>query len=163
MNLPIFCVEWVLLEFVFGNCATRYSTRVNVLQYVYKYKEYDNTIISSNKPMSKVLTNSLSLATGINSDERILINTNMKQRLLRPLCVNSTSKGFEQIFDTIVHEDNIRTQYLHLPYPWISADTLSQEKNYYENTEPVMPFRITPSMALENVNHFLFKGSQSFE
>ena len=60
----------------------------------------------------------------------------------------------------VAKKDGVIEQYMALPYPHISERELIREKEYYREGKH---FRyIHPSLALEELNHYLYKGNQTF-
>ena len=75
-------------------------------------------------------------------------------------------------YDTLTQSDVVRNQYSTLPYPAVTLEDLNVEKAYYDNKQwPVRaygeirnkPFRVTPGVTLEAINHFLYSGKNNFE
>ena len=64
--------------------------------------------------------------------------------------------------DTITQDDNVRKQYLSLPYPAVPKYDLVKEKMYYEQRTNNEPFSTTFAYTLEGLNHFLFEGKNQF-
>ena len=64
--------------------------------------------------------------------------------------------------DTISQDDRVRRQYSLLPYPIESRDSYIREKNHYNSKKGKTPYLMYPSIKLENVNHFLYKGNNDF-
>ena len=64
--------------------------------------------------------------------------------------------------DTITKEDLVQNQYLSFPYPAVTQEDIQIEKDYYNRKEQVAPFGITREITLESINHFLYKGSNTF-
>ena len=76
-----------------------------------------------------------------------------------------------ETFDTLTQSDVVRNQYSNLPYPAVTLEDLNAEKSYYDDMRwPVnaygklrnKPFRVTPGVTLEAINHFLFNGRNDF-
>ena len=76
-----------------------------------------------------------------------------------------------ETFDTLTQSDVVRNQYSNLPYPAVTIEDLNAEKSYYDDMRwPVnaygklrnKPFRVTPGVTLEAINHFLFNGRNNF-
>ena len=76
-----------------------------------------------------------------------------------------------ETFDTLTNNDVVRNQYSNLPYPAVTFEELNIEKSYYDNMQwPVKaygklrnkPFRVTPGITLEAINHYLFRGKNDF-
>ena len=74
-------------------------------------------------------------------------------------------------YDTLTQSDVVRNQYSTLPYPAVTLEDLNVEKAYYDNKQwPVRaygeirnkPFRVTPGVTLEAINHFLYNGKNNF-
>lgn len=74
-------------------------------------------------------------------------------------------------YDTLTQDDIVRNQYLTLPYPAITPEELKVEKKYYDKKESSVtaygelrtaPFRVSPGLTLEAINHFLFRGKNNF-
>ena len=66
------------------------------------------------------------------------------------------------IGDVVSPNDIVIRQYEALPYPMFTDDDISKEKNYYQDINQSKPFYNVISNALENLNHFLFRGKESF-
>ena len=71
----------------------------------------------------------------------------------------SDSPGY---LDTLSQDDIVRNQYLLLPYPAVTQHSLALEQNHYNSSKRNKPFNTYYSMALESINHFLYKGSNDF-
>ena len=76
-----------------------------------------------------------------------------------------------ETFDTLTQSDVVRKQYSTLPYPAVTPKDLNAEKTYYDDMRwPVnaygklrnKPYRVTPGVTLEAINHFLFSGRNDF-
>ena len=72
----------------------------------------------------------------------------------------SSYVGEELELDSIA--DQVRQQYLSFPYPFVSVDDIQLEKNYYNGPYRNIPLATYNFASLENVNHFLYKGGNSF-
>ena len=83
------------------------------------------------------------------------------------------SQSFEQYIlnaighlDTITKDDALKKQYESLPYPAVSVSAIEQEELHYKQNikslQNLRPFVIWPAIALEQINHFLFQGSNTF-
>ena len=71
-------------------------------------------------------------------------------------------KEAEAGFDTLTQNDLVTQQYASLPYPPFGEENIKKEETHYEtnsNAELKMGFRY---ITLENINHFLFSGSENF-
>ena len=66
--------------------------------------------------------------------------------------------------DTVIEDDVVRDQYSWFPYPAVTEDHFFREQQYYNNEQNQnnRPYTIVPSIVLENLNHFLFKGDNDF-
>ena len=69
---------------------------------------------------------------------------------------------FPNINDVTNLSDSVNEQYMSLPYRPVSSQTLKDESAYYTLEKGNIPFQITPSLSLEALNHFLFKGRNKF-
>ena len=69
--------------------------------------------------------------------------------------------GDKKCGDTITRNDLVARQYKNLPYPLVSEHDISLEEQYYKNNEEASLI-INPSITLENVNHYLHRGSENF-
>ena len=69
-----------------------------------------------------------------------------------------------ECYDTLTQSDIVRSQYTSLPYPLVTNQQLQDEKMYYENTYKIqkIPYKINYGITLEAINHFLYKGRNSF-
>ena len=76
-----------------------------------------------------------------------------------------------ETFDTLTQNDVVRNQYSNLPYPAVTLEDLDVEKSYYDDMRWPLnaygklrnkPFRVTPGITLEAINHFLFNGRNDF-
>ena len=65
-------------------------------------------------------------------------------------------------FDTISQDDIVRNQYLSLPYPAVSQESLQSEQNHYHSDKWNTPFSYSAENTLESINHFLYKGGNDF-
>ena len=65
--------------------------------------------------------------------------------------------------DTSPQGDAVANQYLHLPYPVVTNADVAGEQNFYKsdrwNGEVMWLYA---SLTLENINHVLFNGDQTF-
>ena len=69
---------------------------------------------------------------------------------------------YPQYSDITPQDDIVQQQYLTLPYPPVHQSDILNEQIYYSGSEPTKPLNIYDAFTLENVNHFLFKGSNDF-
>ena len=72
------------------------------------------------------------------------------------------SRKEETIGDTLTQNDLVTQQYAALPYPHFGEESIKQEEIHYKNNsngEVKVGFR---HLTLENINHFLFSGSENF-
>ena len=76
-----------------------------------------------------------------------------------------------ETFDTLTQNDVVRNQYSNLPYPAVTLEDLDVEKSYYDDMRWPLnaygklrnkPFRVTPGITLEAINHFLYNGRNDF-
>ena len=67
-------------------------------------------------------------------------------------------------YDTLTQSDIVRNQYMTLPYPAVSHQQLEQEKIYYDTEYKTRkrPYTNIYSFTFEALNHFLFKGRNTF-
>ena len=63
--------------------------------------------------------------------------------------------------DTITTNDLVTKQYESLPYPEVKEGALSWERNHY-SVEGKKPLLVFSSIMLEQMNHYLFEGSEDF-
>ena len=71
-------------------------------------------------------------------------------------------KEAEAGFDTLTQNDLVTQQYASLPYPPFGEKEMKKEEIHYQTNgkaELKMGFRY---ITLENINHFLFSGSENF-
>ena len=69
----------------------------------------------------------------------------------------------EECGDTLTQTDVVAQQYASLPYPLFGEERIAKEEIHYKadsNTEVRIAYR--KDITLENINHFLFSGSESF-
>ena len=65
--------------------------------------------------------------------------------------------------DTNSQDDIVRSQYSTLPYPAVNENDLRKEKSYYTNYRlRSRPYAIYRQIALENINHYLYNGTNEF-
>ena len=64
-------------------------------------------------------------------------------------------------YDTLTQNDVVRMQYMKLPYPAVSHQQLSKEKAYYY-THRKIPYTYIPGLTFEALNHYLYKGRNTF-
>ena len=68
----------------------------------------------------------------------------------------------EAAFDTLTQNDLVTQQYASLPYPPFGEEEIMKEEIHYEtNSNADIKVGFT-DITLENINHFLFSGSESF-
>ena len=72
---------------------------------------------------------------------------------------NMNSSGY---FDTITHDDIVRKRYTLLPYPKVTKNEIQDMKLHYDGELRNIPFTAYPAITLENINHFLYRGSNHF-
>ena len=69
-------------------------------------------------------------------------------------------------YDTLIHSDIVRNQYMTLPYPAVSPEELIIEKTHYERIYKTgmrkVPYNLIPGVSLEALNHYLYKGRNTF-
>ena len=63
--------------------------------------------------------------------------------------------------DTTTGNDMVKKQYESLPYPPVSEQFLSAEEEWYATKQA--PMRVMPSDRLQKLNHYLYRGNESFE
>ena len=83
------------------------------------------------------------------------------------ICVNRTcNQDLEslEIYDTLTQSDIVRNQYMTLPYPAVSDRQLEMDKSYYENLYKIRktPYVTSYGITFEALNHFLYKGRNTF-
>ena len=70
---------------------------------------------------------------------------------------------FVYTLQNAVEGDMVQNQYTLLPYPPFSNIQLNNEERFYKSELGVnQAFEFIPCIALEKLNHFLFKGKQNF-
>ena len=69
-------------------------------------------------------------------------------------------------YDTLTQSDIVLNQYMTLPYPAVSLKELTNEKNYYDRIYKTgirkVPYTIHSGISFEALNHFLYKGRNTF-
>ena len=58
--------------------------------------------------------------------------------------------------------DEVLGQYTEFPYPEFTDSHMEIEKAHYENINREGPYMLLPDLTLENLNHFLYKGEETF-
>ena len=66
------------------------------------------------------------------------------------------------IGDSLLATDLVVTHYESLPYPPFSKIDAQNEYKYYKDKEDPKPIYGALTITLDNLNHFLFHGDQSF-
>ena len=56
----------------------------------------------------------------------------------------------------------VTRQYEALPYPPVSNDDIKKEEEFYRNDQQSKLMYSYPTITLENLNHFLFRGNEDF-
>ena len=71
---------------------------------------------------------------------------------------------YSEIYDTLTQSDNVRKQYMTLPYPVVSDLTLETDKYYYDYVYKIRktPYLISYGITFETLNHYLYKGRNTF-
>ena len=66
--------------------------------------------------------------------------------------------------NTETYDDKVISQYKLLPYPHLGEDFIFQEENYYKDHTNKSPMNANHfrDMKLNDINHYLFKGSMYF-
>ena len=64
--------------------------------------------------------------------------------------------------DTLTEDDIVRNQYLSFPYPAVSKQEIAKERQYYKNKQNATPYNTKFALMLESLNHYLYKGEESF-
>ena len=64
--------------------------------------------------------------------------------------------------DIISQNDIVQQQYLSLPYPAVRQSDILNEQMHYSSSKRNTPFDIFDAITLENINHFLYRGSRNF-
>jgi len=120
----------------------------------------DHNFRNNNIIISKSRTMGVSLYALVDNDEYC---TNMH------IHNNETSNHdleTPEHYDTLTQSDIVRNQYMTLPYPAISQGKLKNEKTYYDKKYKTgirkIPYTINRSILLEALNHFLYKGRNTF-
>ena len=69
-----------------------------------------------------------------------------------------------ETYDTLKQSDNVRNQYMTLPYTAISDQELETDKYYYDNVYNIRktPYRISYGITHEAITHFLYKSRNRF-
>ena len=65
-------------------------------------------------------------------------------------------------YDVTDVADSVTNQYLSLPYPPVSRQTLKDEIDHYKREKRGTPFQFLPPLSLEAINQLQFKGLNSF-
>ena len=65
-----------------------------------------------------------------------------------------------QLGDTLTRDDKVKQQYESLPYPVLGDETLFNEEKYYASNKTF--YVDAPSLRLEKLNHFLYRGNENF-
>lgn len=69
-------------------------------------------------------------------------------------------------YDTLTQSDIVRNQYMTLPYPAVSEEKLKHEKIYYDTVYQTamrkVPYTIHYGISFEALNHYLYKGRNTF-
>ena len=60
----------------------------------------------------------------------------------------------------VVKKDQVIEQYMALPYPHISERELIREREHYREGKHFRYYH--PRQALEELNHYLYRGNQTF-
>ena len=66
------------------------------------------------------------------------------------------------IGDTLLTNDVVVNHYESLPYPPFTRHDFNTEQKYYTRKTDQKPFHGVHTITLDNLNHFLFRGNQSF-
>ena len=112
------------------------------------------TLIQILSSVEMIMSHRISRATGKMQTCKDIPNT-AKLLSLRDL------NGYP--YNTVSNNDLVQLQYLQLPYPPISYDTIEMEYKYYQSQSSNYPLSTQYSMKLEYLNHYLYQGKNSFE
>lgn len=75
------------------------------------------------------------------------------------LALNGTILGG----DTISENDPVTNQYRNLPYPTVTDEDIAIEQAFYTSDRyNGNMLRFSEPLTLENINHYLFYGSENF-
>ena len=64
--------------------------------------------------------------------------------------------------DTATDADAAQNQYISLPYPAVTTENLFKEKQNYISGKKNTTYSAIPSLDLEYINHFLYRGGNDF-
>ena len=69
-------------------------------------------------------------------------------------------------YDTLTQSDIVQKQYMTLPYPAVSQGELKNQKTYYDKIYHTgirkIPYSVSYGVSFEALNHFLYKGRNTF-
>ena len=121
------------------------------------------TIVSKDKELARVRSS----IEVINAREINEINRNINtyheicSQNQIPSLQEASFHGYSDNNDS--NNDAVQQQYLQLPYPTIRYDNIDMEYEYYLNQNNYYPLSTQYPMKLEYLNHYLYKGKNSFE
>ena len=79
---------------------------------------------------------------------------------------NGIRKNLPNLFengDTLTQNDIVRRQYELLPYPTVTKESIDALRKHYHNEDKHNdPLSRVPGSDLETINHYLFKGRNTF-
>ena len=111
------------------------------------------------KPITFPYTNQLDSNHSQKSISRAhnCVDPNHTAHLLNGCSTDLTGNG-----DTTSQNDLVRKQYSSLPYPAVREADFFSEKEYYDSGLASRPYSINPPLILEQMNHFLYSGGNTF-
>lgn len=95
----------------------------------------------------------------ITNTTRVPTHTYIHSHACKLVRNNQRISGFHDVKSV---SDRVNKQYLALPYPPVSIQTLKDEVAYYKQEIRDIPFEFIPPLSLEAINHYLFKGLNHF-
>ena len=76
---------------------------------------------------------------------------------------NHKDRNVQRYSDRSSNDDHVQLQYLKLPYPKISYNTIRKEYKYYLNQNSNYYLSSYNSLELDYLNHYLYRGQNNFE
>ena len=122
-----------------------------------------HTIKSNDKELLRILS-----SVEVKSANEVYEN-NTNGNIYHEICSQNKMQSVEEVNIHGYSDNNnstidaVQQQYFLLPYPTISYDTIETEYKYYLSENSDYPLSTQYSMKLEYLNHYLYKGRNSFE
>ena len=151
--VPFTCIIHVYAN-VIGISHDVYNTHIKIIPSSY-FENRRNGMSSTNVIPSIKFAGNKKQTSNVNKCACISIN--IRNDIKHYAGLNSPA-----YLDSIIQDDIVQNQYSSLPYPAVSLNDIQIEQTYYYGNKQNTPWKIYYAFTLENINHFLYRGSNTF-